>query len=238
MDSGNVQFVRRSSNAKIGKIPCTTSARSSCPDACPMKGDTSCYAEGGYYTRLNWNKVDSGERGDSYSALLASVEKLPAGTLWRHNVAGDLQGADNRIDSTALKALARANAGRKGFTYTHYPVIEGADRDTMRDNVDAIGTANATGFTVNISANSPAMAAVVRGKWRLPTVTLVPNAAWWKGASSRVVSGERVVRCPAETSDSVTCDSCRLCAVADRKVVVGFTAHGAGKAKTEIIARG
>lgn len=224
MTTTNVQFVRKSSNAKTGAIPTTTSPRTTCPDACPMKGDTACYAEGGYYTRLNWDKVDSGERGASWNQLLASVRKLPEGQLWRHNVAGDLQGANDVIDTDALGALVAANEGRRGFTYTHYPLTAG--------NVGALRAANDTGFTVNVSCNTPQDAEETLTAYGLPTVTLVPNAEWWQGSHKRGT----VVRCPAETADDVSCATCKLCSVATRDVIVGFTAHGAGKKKTEVIA--
>jgi len=224
MTTTNVQFVRKSSNAKTGPIPTTTSPRATCPDACPMKGDTACYAEGGYYTRLNWDKVDSGERGASWDSLLKSVQRLPEGQLWRHNVAGDLQGASDVIDSDALGALVAANAGRRGFTYTHYPHT-GANLSAVRDACHG-------GFTVNLSCNTPQEAEDTQALTGLPVVTLVPNAEWWQGSHKR----GSVVRCPAETAEDVSCATCKLCSVATRDVIVGFTAHGAGKKKTEVIA--
>jgi len=88
MTTHTVQFVRKSSNAKVGKIPTTTTDRTSCPDSCPLKDKGGCYAEAGYYTRINWDKVDSGERGASWDDLCESVSKLPEGQLWRHNYVG------------------------------------------------------------------------------------------------------------------------------------------------------
>ena len=43
-------------------------------------------------------------------------------------------------------------------------------------------------------------------------------------------AGHTVIACPAETRENVTCASCRLCADPNRKVVIGFRAHG-GKAR-------
>lgn len=43
----------------------------------------------------------------------------------------------------------------------------------------------------------------------------------------------RIVRCPAEYNDRITCSNCMLCAK-DRtasRVVIGFTAHGTAKNK-------
>jgi hypothetical protein len=223
----NIQFVKKSSNKKIGDIPCTTSSRKTCPSACPLSGKGGCYAEAGYYTRLNWNKVDSGERGNSFESLLESVRKLPDGQLWRHNVAGDLVPAeDNVIDVKALEQLTEANHGRKGFTYTHYPILNPA-------NMLAVKRANESGFTVNVSTNSIDEARELESaNLGLPIVTIVPNENFWED-SNRV--GD-IVRCPAEISDKVTCKSCGLCANANRSTIVGFTPHGSRKSAAQKIA--
>lgn len=223
----NVQFVRKSSNAKTGPIPTTTSPRASCPVECPLAGDGGCYAEAGYYTRMNWDKVDSGERGDAWDVFLSKVRKLPKGQLWRHNVAGDLpKDSEGKIDSRRLWDIVSANAGRKGFTYTHY-APEG-------ENLQWIEGANRAGFTVNISANSPQEAREIRQRTTAPVVTIVTSDTW---DSTGKRQGD-IVRCPAEYSDSVSCATCGLCQRADRKDIVGFTVHGTRAKAAEVIARG
>jgi len=221
----NVQFVRKSSNAKTGPIPTTTSPRATCPTECPLAGDGGCYAEAGYYTRLNWNKVDSGERGMSWSDFLSAVRKLPAGQLWRHNVAGDLpQDANGRIDRDAVRGLVAANVDRRGFTYTHYD-----PRDAH--NLDVIESCNRAGFTVNISANNVGEARALRERTSAPVVTIVSVDA---GEDWRRMGD--VVRCPAEYRDDVSCATCQLCQRADRKDIVGFTVHGTRSKAANIIA--
>ena len=221
----HVQLVKKSSNAKTGPIPTTTSPRSTCPLECPLQGDGGCYAEAGYYTRMNWDKVDSGERGVPWDTFVSQVRKLPEGQLWRHNVAGDLpQDAHGRIDTEKLTSLASANKGKRGFTYTHYTM----DNPHNRENV---AFANRVGFTVNVSHNSPQEA--LQATHGQPRVTLVPEGYW--GTDKRV--GD-IVRCPAETSDTVSCATCKLCSVRDRKDIVGFTVHGTRKANANIIAVG
>jgi hypothetical protein len=221
-----VQFIKKSSNGKIGTMPCTTSPRSTCPPACPLSGDKgACYAEAGFFTRMNWDKVDKGDRGAPFTSLLESIGKLKEGTVWRHNVAGDLQGSANVIDTGALAQLTEANRGRKGFTYTHYPVFHSGNRNAVRKAITG-------GFTVNISCNTPTEATETKALTGLPVVTLVPNAEWWAGKARK---GD-IVRCPAETSESITCKSCKLCQVATRADIVGFTAHGTQARKAEVIA--
>jgi hypothetical protein len=57
------QFIKKSSNSKVGAIPVTNSPRATCPSNCPLSGNGGCYAEAGFHTRLNWDKLDRGERG-------------------------------------------------------------------------------------------------------------------------------------------------------------------------------
>lgn len=228
--STNVQTVRKSRNAKTGPIPTTVSSKATCPDACPLK-DNGCYASAGFHTRLNWDKVTSGERGDDYPGFLAQIRQLPVGQLWRHNVAGDLQGADDRIARKPLVDLVAANRDRRGFTYTHYPL-------SVKGNRDAIEYANENGFTVNVSCDTPEEAATVKASTSLPVVSLVPDVEYWGGAKSAMCGGQVITRCPAEYKDDVTCASCKLCSVADRQTIVGFTAHGTQSKQASIIARG
>jgi hypothetical protein len=224
----NVQLVQKSSNSKTGPMPVTTSSRKTCPDACPFNHGHGCYADAGYYTRLNWDKVTDGNRGSDYPTFLEGIKSLPEGTLWRHNVAGDLQGREDVIDGAALRDLTRANTGRKGFTYTHYPVLND------RHNAKQVRLAIQGGFTVNVSANTLPQA-VESFKAGFPTVVVLPVGHKDKTMD---VDGVKVVTCPATYRDDVTCSTCALCQVAHRKVVVGFPAHGGQAKQASVIARG
>lgn len=220
----NIALTMKSSNAKVGPIPVTTSSKATCPKECPMLSN-GCYASAGFHTNLHWDKVTRGERGTPLEGLLTSVRKLKPGQLWRHNVAGDLiPNTAGEIDSGALKALTDANTGRRGFTYTHYA--------PKGNNLNAIEHANAYGFTVNVSCNSPQEAIATQGTIKAPIVTIVPSDYWTDG--NKV---DNVIRCPAEYRDDVTCASCKLCSVSTRTTIVGFTVHGSQAKKADIIAR-
>jgi hypothetical protein len=222
----NIAFTKVSSNAKVGKMPVTTSSKTTCPSSCPLL-DNGCYASAGFHTNMHWNKVTSGERGTPLEGLCDTVASLKDGTIWRHNVAGDLLGDSetNEIDGPALFKLATANRGKRGFTYTHYPVHTG-------DNMHYIKGANALGFTVNVSTNTytEALETFVTG---LPVVTIVSEDFWAGG--DRVGN---VLRCPAETRDTVTCKTCKLCSVSDRADIIAFTVHGTKAKQANIIATG
>jgi hypothetical protein len=211
-----------SSNRKTGKMPVTTSNRTTCPDACPLKKN-GCYAED-YYTQLHWNKVTDGTRGKDWKDFLSDIKALPNLTLWRHNVAGDLRGTNNHIDVQALKELTQANEGKDGFTYTHYPLDNAV-------NITAVIQANDNGFTVNGSANTLEQADSYKSLG-IPTVVILPENV---SKVSYTPAGNRVVVCPAQTSEKVTCSSCGLCQVAKREYIIGFRVHGTGKKKAKAI---
>src|SRR5210317_506723 len=223
MTSVNVQFVAKSSNAKTGPIPVTTSDRNTCPDSCPLKG-AGCYASSGYYTRLNWDKVTSGERGGDWSQLCEKVSELKPGQVWRHNVAGDMP-ADKQgfIDAEKLEELIQANTGKRGFTYTHH--------DTrLAFNLSQIKYANQSGFTINLSADNPQLADKLSDLNVGPVVSIVPHDQL---TNTKTPQGRDIVICPAVTKDNVSCATCKLCAVPDRKVIIGFPAHGIHKSKIQ-----
>ena len=230
----HVQFKRRSDNAKTGPIPTSVTESSTCPDRCPLSG-AGCYAETGPVS-WNWKKVDSGQRGGSFSEFLESVKSLPDDQLWRHNVAGDLPGIGDgtTINANALRSLVRANKGRRGFTYTHYD-------PTIKANRRAIKDANREGFTVNLSANSVSEVDELADLNIAPVVTLLPatyqrdKGETLEGYRERLETlpkktdaGRRLVVCPATYQDTITCATCRLCQ-RKRPSIIGFPVHGSRK---------
>jgi len=221
-------FTAKSQNVKTGPIPTTVTSATSCPDACPLK-EAGCYAAHGHVA-MHWRAVTSGKRGGSLDALCDSVMALPEGTLWRHNVAGDLPGEGNAIDKAGMLALIQANEGKRGFTYTHKPAQHGANGDLIR-------FANAKGFTVNLSANTLAHADTLAAL-NIGPVVVVQDAIEGTRADTVTPEGRKVATCPATYRDDITCKSCGLCAVRDRKVIVGFPAHGAAKRAAATIAKG
>lgn len=223
-------FARKSRNTKTGNIPVTTSDAKTCPDACPLKASGACYAKHGPLG-MYWQKIDGGQYAITWQNLIDSVTALPDGQLWRHNQAGDLPGEGDEIDCNALIDLVNANRGKKGFTYTHKPV-EGYNTIPM-NNRDAIRHANANGFTINLSADNLAEADSLKALNIGPVVTVLPREA---PSVSYTPAGNKVVVCPAQTRDDVSCKSCGLCAISKRDIIVGFLAHGVSAKKAEAIA--
>lgn len=215
-----------SSNSKTGPIPVSTSHKDTCPGACPLKAK-GCYASYGP-VNLHWKKLSNGERGVEWKEFLQQVRSISRGDLWRHNQAGDLVGQDDVIDGVALMDLVKANKGRRGFTYTHYPMNNFMNRQHVL-------SANRSGFTINLSGNNVAHADELADLNIAPVVTILPVDA---ANVSFTPKGRKVVACPAEKSDKVNCKSCGLCQVADREYIIGFRAHGTAKKTVDLIAKG
>jgi hypothetical protein len=164
--------------------------------------------------KYHWDAVDNG-RGYDWEHFLLQVAALRKNQIWRHNQAGDLIGADGIIDATALQGLVIANKGRRGFTYTHYPMT--------KPNIKAVSRANENGFTINLSADSPLEADTLAALGVAPVVTMIPRGT---PNTSETPGGRKITRCPAEHVEYMTCAVCQLCQKADRTTIVGFTVHG------------
>lgn len=215
----------QSRNAKTGPIPVSTSSPDTCPDACPLAG-AGCYADGGPLA-IFWRAVAAGRAGGDWESFLSAVRQIAPGALWRHNQAGDLPGAGDALDTDALDQLTAANAGRRGFTFTHKPLRDPAERA-------AVARANAGGFAVNLSANDLRHADELSALNIAPVVVLLPRDA---AENTATPAGRRVVVCPATQRDDISCARCGLCARVDRPVIVGFPAHGARARRADAIAR-
>jgi hypothetical protein len=212
----------KSANGKTGPIPVTTSHKGTCPPACPMLGG-GCYARTGP-VGIHWVEVTKGKRGTPWKEFVGRVRSIPAGSIWRHNQAGDLPGKGNVIAPRMMRDLINANRGKRGFTYTHKPM-------TPRNRA-LVKEANANGFTVNMSADTLSEADELAELGVGPVVVVMPRTA---PATSYTPKGRKVVICPAQQRDTVTCKDCGICVAGKRSVIVGFLAHGRAVRKVEAV---
>lgn len=123
-------------------------------------------------------------------------------------------GAD-LLDTEYLAAVRQAvPRGGQAWTYSHFPA------ELLPVPVKGETVINASCDTLE-----QALAAVAIGR---PATLAAPadSAETWP----RKIDGVRYIRCPAETSEGVTCSSCGagrpLCARGGRNFVVVFVAHG------------
>jgi hypothetical protein len=225
-----VAFTLKSRNAKTGNIPVSTSEASTCADDCPLKKNGGCYAKHGPLG-MYWAKVNDGRaKAFTWAEFTAQVAALPDDQFWRHNQAGDLPGDGDAIDHVKLYSLVKANRGKRGFTYSHKPVI--GDGPQVKLNREAIAVANREGFTINLSADTLTEADQLAALNIGPVVVVVARDA----ENHSTPEGRKVVICPAQTRDDVSCKTCGLCSHATRTSIVGFRAHGVSAKKAEAIA--
>ena len=207
-----------SKNPKTGRIGVSMTSRESCPDACIFK-NSGCYAENG---PVSWSWAPM-KQNLSLAQFCAQILCLPTNKVWRHNSAGDLPGSKNRLRIRDLHKIVVANrrAQARGFTYTHKPLARKTERD-------AVKKANDSGFTINLSANTPAHADRLAGLEIGPVVLAVPR----KPIKTKTYTpdGRTIIDCPA-TYSKAQCDTCRLCAVPTRKTIIAFPVHGIQSAK-------
>jgi hypothetical protein len=216
-------LTRVSANRKTGPIPVSTTSRQSCPPSCPLFNN-GCYAEVGPLA-WHWAKIGQAGRGVDLDQFAREIRALPGRTLWRHNQAGDLPGNGESINGAQLNRLVRANKGKRGFTYTHKPLTP--------SNLAKIRAANSDGFTINLSANNGTHADILAGTG-LPVVVIIPTDA---PKVSRTPAGRKIVQCPAENSDRITCANCGLCQLGDRPYLIGFKPKGCKSAAANSLSK-
>jgi hypothetical protein len=224
----NFSLTLVSSNIKTGKIPVSTSNKDTCPDNCTLKKQGICYAMSGPLN-IHWNKITDGSRGISWVNFLEKIKGIPDNTLWRHNQAGDLVPDSlnsEKISIQHLKDLVQANKGKRGFSYTHYKIL---DKTLVSlHNRKVIEFSNAGGFTLNISTENVEDADNAFNVGFPSTVVLPFDVS---NDTVKTPSGNNLVICPATYKDDVNCLSCQLCQKTDRKCIVGFPSHGTAKKK-------
>lgn len=227
----NYSFVAVSSNSKTGPIAVTSTSSESCPTSCPFVKIklidsikftfNGCYADYSY-TGLQWRKLDV--TGLDYSQLLANIRHLDKFAKLRLNIMGDLAHKDQTILVELFEQLVDVIVKRQLQTilYSHHDL-------SIESNLIAFQKAFDRGLHVNASCESieQARSAIDNG---INAVIVLPVDSIQK----TIKAGDmRIVRCPAEYNDRITCSNCMLCAK-DRtasRVVIGFTAHGTAKNK-------
>lgn len=219
------------SNRKLGlaAIVVTLDPRT-CPSSCPLR-DAGCYAETGPLA-LTWMRVGRGEAKDDgrtrfagegfrdlARTLIRAERYFPRGSIVRIGDAGD-PSWNGRISVSLVDALVELRSrGHRPIVYTHAP-------DTTHNRRMA-ERAREGGVTINRSLHGPLDPAEATSPYG--RVTTVPESFWNPGS-------REVLRCPAETSEAVTCESCGLCA-RSRGYAIGFTAHGTYRALVERTSR-
>ena len=224
---------QKSSNKKLGGLPASTTSADSCPLTCGLYH--ACYAKKGPQS-WHWARVSKGTRGDSWEGFLQKVEKLKPGSLFRHNVSGDLPTINGGLlDVVKLDQLqcATTNANVGLYTYTHWHT----DKTFGKTNVDSIKRFSQPGFVINVSTENVDDALFYReiGCDVVLTNTTVFEFAvesiQKKQGPLKICSVENldesvnVIPCPEQYTESATCKTCKLCSRYNRDYVIAFKEH-------------
>lgn len=224
-------LTRASANRKTGPVTIITASQSTCPYLCPFHNN-GCYAEQ-YPLKWHWDSLSQCKKGGDFRELLTRLQMLPQGDLIRYGDAGDFPGDGYRLDKKTVLRLAYfcRDHNLRLYGYTQY-LCSGIQH--RRHNLDVIRRANRIGITINIST-AGIKAVDANAQVNLPLVTVLPSAT--NQAVVHSAKGRRIMVCPA-VQKHVTCFTCGgrggpLCARADRKVVIGFPAHGKNRRKID-----
>jgi hypothetical protein len=174
------------------------------------------------------DRLDAGQTGIPWHDYLDAVARLPRRAIWRHAQAGDLPGPGNRIDRPALRALVKANGKRRGFTFSHKPPTAA--------NLAAIRSANANGFTVNLSADTLVDADTLADHAAGPVAVLLPARPAPTDPHPRRANRGHMPQRPGPVDPMPNVRP--LCHAQPASAIIGFPAHGARKRAATLIASG
>jgi hypothetical protein len=130
------------------------------------------------------------------------------------------------LDVDYVEAIARVadRSGVRAFGYSH------AWRRATAEDVARI---DASGYVLNASCET------VEDVAQALSAGFPATIASDSVEDGTMISGKRIVTCPAQSRDNVSCATCGLCAKPDRAAVVRFKIHGTArvKARASVAAR-
>lgn len=198
-----------SKNKKTGKVNQFYGHLSTCPlKDCIFYKTGACYARNGH-CKL-WFNVASGKavkvaKKDEYkilcqpiSDLKKRVENIPAGSLYRINVSGDICYKNTgEINAAYVTQLAQDMQGLKAYTYTHAAKTE--------NNFKILKAVNDAGLTINVSCENTdqVKSALAAG---IPAVLAVEKMS----APAVKKDGVNYIQCLAQ-SRGLNCETCGAC---------------------------
>lgn len=213
------------------------SIRATCADSCVFK-DAGCYVQSGFTGRASrlLDELAGGLTPDQAieheASLLRRAFKRQGYRVPQDGGRCGDKGRDLRLhiggdtpSTTAAKVLAQVatewaqRGGGLVWTYTH------RWREIHRAAFGAVSA------LASVETPGGAHAAVARNY--VPAVVVPRHAERRRHRLSRWPRGWTVVPCPAETTEGVTCVTCRLCLddskLWRRKTAIAFAAHGQGR---------
>ena len=209
----DVHLVARSGNSKTGPVPVTYRPMVTCPVDCPfLPGGAhgGCYGTGRLFASA---KYRAGDMDVETAIWRVRLGKEPGARYLRDRVVGDVVTLAGEIDRDYLAAITEIATvnGLVPFGYTHaWRLFTVGDMAWLAR----------IGYVMNASVET---ARQVEQAAALGMPVTIVDEAMPEGAE---IAGRRLVTCPAQTRDGITCADCGLCAKADRTTVIRFLPHG------------
>lgn len=215
-----VKAVVKSGNRKLGIVSTTLAAQASCPESCVFKNGGGCYAERGPLMVFHVKKLNSNAESLDSSPLDVAVEEASAidamrvvpGRPLRLHTVGDCSTdeAARTVADAARRYVERG--GGPVWTYTH--AWHTVKRSSWGD-VSVLASCE-TDADIRLARRRGYAAAVV-----------VPE---FSGRKLQHWRSETLLPCPAQTTENVTCNDCRLCmndrGLKSRGYAIAFAVHG------------
>lgn len=216
----------RSHNEKIGDCATTYAAQVSCPTSCVFFNGGGCYAENGRIASGVTNPLNGAARLAQATAIdvahaeAAAIDALDvvAGQPLRLHTVGDC-----KTDEAARIVAAAADrymqrGGGPVWTYTH------AWRTVDRASWGSV--------SVLASCETAEQAELARARGYAPSIVVehFEERRRHRTCPDNARSSLDVLPCPAQTTEGVSCSSCRLCmddvALRGRGYAIAFAIHG------------
>lgn len=217
----NVHLTPQSGNAKTGNIPVTYRPMTTCPTDCPFlpggENGGGCYGTGRIF-----GMASKFAQTSTIQELRAKLAKAARGARFlRDRVVGDVLTPSGEIDHEYIQTVAglAIESDLIPFGYTH------AWRRMSSEDAQRIAQ---TGYVMNASCETreDVRTAIDLGMPAVIASDIVEDGETFTRPDGKKL---RVVTCPAQTREGVTCASCGLCARKDRASVVRFNIHGTAR---------
>jgi len=226
---GIAKAVTNSLNVKLGVASTTYVSQVSCPSDCVFR-NAGCYAERGTVGMVatrHLNKTAEEENADAIDVARAEAEAIDTmatvvGRPLRLHTVGDCASDEAaRIVSEAAERYMERGGGQ-AWTYTH------GWRDVERSSWGAVSV------LASCETQEQVMEAAERG---YAAAIVVDEFADRRRHNIGLID---ILPCPAQTTESVHCSSCRLCfddeAILERGYAIGFEVHGTHDTKRKALA--
>lgn len=239
-----IHWVSKSSDKKIGKVLCSYSPKSSCPDSCSLKTG-GCYAWGLFYLRNLGRDIQNGLRRKTLSEAILKMNK--DSKIVRHRVAGDCVG-DQKATLEECKTIEQMGLTNIGYTHDwrseETQILKGYFRASCQ-NEEEVLEARQKGWGATIivpkgtdnkitlsNGEKAVMCPVVREEKRIEDV--LESMSF----DNRKEKSEKRKELKELMFDKINCNTCTLCKINDKtsKITVMFEVHGS--AQTLLKAKG